>query len=575
MSVGQALCTFRRDEKPPERMVRAKFCVIFVLGLSFLFPALLVAQPARLRLLVEPEKVAFYSLDGRDSLVLTPYNTIADSTGVFLDTALVLSSAGVLVGGVWHPASSIESLTIHVSFNETAPIQKSEAVGPNDRLTLVQAATVAAGEYLKGNLVSIGGEAQVDGEVGGDVILFLGACRLGEEAVIHGDVIVIGGELLQKDGAVIYGQLARESQAEHPKRRYFEEPELGAFSFSGAYNRVDGFNLNVKVGYKSGDLKSRLWAGGGHAFSRDRWLFDVGFSQKLFNSHPFSFGFSAYRQTWSQDSWILGKGENSFATLFLRADFMDYTEKEGGAIFVGQEYKKAHQLKAAYASDEYQSLVKKTDWSILRGPQRFRENFSTLPPDTLTAYAADLDAEIATLTFEYTFDTRDDSKDPKEGWYGRAEWELAGGVLGKDRDYSRITLQFERVQPLWPRHSALLHAVYGTSVHRLPLQKLYFLGGIGTLRGYRFKEFYGDRMVLMNFEYHARLIDEIFIPTLVLFFDWGKTSPRSGDPEFWSGRPFKANGGVGFKFGRYLRFDLAKAFDDNPLRFSFRFSRNF
>jgi hypothetical protein len=32
---------------------------------------------------------------------------------------------------------------------------------------------------------------------------------------------------------------------------------------------------------------------------------------------------------------------------------------------------------------------------------------------------------------------------------------------------------------------------------------------------------------------------------------------------------------IGFKFGRYLRFDLAKAFDDNPLRFTFRFSRNF
>ncbi len=556
-------------------MVKAHHRVLFVLGLSFFLPALSSAQPTKLRLLVEPEKVAFYTFDGRDSLVLTPYNTTADSVGVWRDTTRVISPAGVLLGGGWQPVSSIESLTVHVSFNETAPIHKSQALGPNDRLTLVQPAAVAAGEYLKGNLVSIGADAQVDGEVGGDVICFLGACRLGEEAVIHGDVIVIGGEIFQKDGAVIYGQLARESQEEHPKRRYFEEPELGAFSFSGAYNRVDGFNLNVKVGYKSGDLKSRLWAGGGHAFSRDRWLYDVGFSQKLFNTHQSSFGFSAYRRTWSGDEWILGKVENSFATLFLRADFMDYTEKEGVFLFAGQEYKKVHQLKAAYAVEEYKSLQKKTDWSILRGPKRFRENFSTLPPETLTAYDSDLDAEITTLTFAYTFDNRDDPADPAFGWLGKAEWELAGGTLGKERDYSRITLQFERIQPIIRRHTALLHAFYGTSIHRLPLQKLYFLGGIGTLRGYRFKEFYGDRMMLVNFEYHARLIDEIFVPTPVLFFDWGKTSPRSGDPEFWSGRPFKSNVGLGFKYGNFLRFNLAKAFDNNPLRFSFRFSRNF
>ncbi|MCI0405134.1 MAG: BamA/TamA family outer membrane protein [candidate division Zixibacteria bacterium] len=556
-------------------MVRGKVRFIFVLGLSLLLPALLAAQGTKLRLLIEPEKVAFYSLDGRDSLVLTPYNTVADSDGVWLDTTLVISPAGLLVGGNWQPAASIESLSVNVSFNETAPIQKSQALGPNDRLALLQPAAVAAGEYLKGNLVALGGEALIEGEVGGDVIVFLGVCRLEDEAVIHGDVIVIGGEIFQKDGAVIYGQLARESQAEHPKRRYFEEPELGALSFSGAYNRVDGFNLNIKVGYKSGDLKSRLWAGGGQAFSRDRWLYDVGFSQKLFDTHQTSFGASAYRRTWSADAWILGKVENSFATLFMRADFMDYTEKEGVALFAGQEYKKIHQFKVTYAVDQYKSLSKETDWSILRGPKRFRKNFSTLPPETLAAYAADLDAEIAALTFDYIFDTRDDPGDPKTGWLAKGEWELAGGALGKNRDYSRITFQFERIQPIIPRHRALVHILYGTSIHRLPLQKLYFLGGIGTLRGYRFKEFYGDRMILVNFEYHARLIDETFVPTPVFFFDWGKTSPRSGDPEFWSGRPFKSNVGLGFKFGGFLRFDLAKAFDDNPLRFTFRFSRNF
>lgn len=555
--------------------MKGKFRFLLVLGLGLLFPIWASAQGKKLRLLVEPERVAFFSLDGRDSLVLTPYNSTADSSGVRLDSTLVISPAGILVGGGWQAAAAIESLTINISFNETAPIRKSQATGADDRLTLVRPTAVAAGEYLKGNLVSIGGDAQVDGEVGGDVIVFLGNCRLGSEAVVHGDVIVIGGEVFQSEGAVIYGQLSRESQEEHPRRHYFEEPELGAFSFSGAYNRVDGFNLNLKVGYRSADLKSRLWAGGGHAFSRGRWLYDVGFAQKFFSRNYLSFGASAYRQTWSQDEWILGKVENSFATLFLRADFMDYTEKEGVSIFAGQEYRNAHQLKITYSVDRYRPLTKRTDWSILRGPRRFRENFSTLPAETLASYQSDFNSGIASLTFAYAYDTRNDPKDPERGWLGQAEWELAGGALGNDRDFSRVVFTGERIQHLWPRHTALLHVVYGTSIHRLPLQKLFFLGGIGTLRGYRFKEFYGDRMLLLNFEYHAQFARKT--PTGVLFLDWGKTSLRSGDPKFWNGGPFKTDVGVGLKFGGFLRFDLAKALDsaNNPVRFTFRFQRSF
>ncbi len=101
----------------------AKLRIFFILGLCLLFPSLTSAQGKKLRLLIEPEKLAFFSLDGQDSLILTPYNSTADSAGVLLDTALVISSSGILAGGGWHPASSIESLTVNVSFNETAPIQ--------------------------------------------------------------------------------------------------------------------------------------------------------------------------------------------------------------------------------------------------------------------------------------------------------------------------------------------------------------------------------------------------------------------------------------------------------------------
>jgi len=542
-------------------------------------PASLFAQNSKkLKLEIQNEQVAFFTLDGKDSLILTPLASRLDSAGIYSGSELVLSQKGILLGGIWYPASSIESLTVSAFFDGNGQaVRKAQAIGKEDRIYLFEPATLNAGDYLKGSLVALGSGTKIEGEVGGDVVVFLGDCELGAEAVVHGDVVVIGGEVTQKDGAVVYGQLSRESrQEDHKKRRRLDEvPQIGVLAFSGAYNRVDGFNLQMFGRYRSADGKSKLWGGGGHAFSRDRWLYDVGFSQKLFNLHHFSFGASAFRQTWSQDAWILGKGENSFAALFLRADLMDYTEKEGLSLFAEQEYKDAHYLRITYEVNQFQALDKKTDWSLARGPKRFRGNFSTLPSDTVNRYFDDFKSEIATLTFNYTFDTRNDLKNPETGWLGKAQWELAGGALGKERDYSRIVLTFERIQPLRPKHTALAHAVYGTSIHRLPLQKLFFLGGIGTLRGHRFKEFYGDRMILVNLEYHARLIDKTFVPTGVLFFDWGKTSPRSGDPEFWSGRPFKYNFGLGAKFGGYLRLDLAKALDGQPFRFTFRFSRNF
>ena len=100
------------------------FLPISIFCLCALFHSLTSAQGRKLRLVIEPEKLAFYSLDGRDSLILTPYNTVADSTGALLDTTLVISPAGMLVGGGWQPALSIESLTVNVSFNETAPIDR-------------------------------------------------------------------------------------------------------------------------------------------------------------------------------------------------------------------------------------------------------------------------------------------------------------------------------------------------------------------------------------------------------------------------------------------------------------------
>ena len=43
-----------------------------------------------------------------------------------------------------------------------------------------------------------------------------------------------------------------------------------------------------------------------------------------------------------------------------------------------------------------------------------------------------------------------------------------------------------------------------------PVQKQFYLGNVGTLRGYNVKEFTGNKMALINLEYHVNLIDNLF-----------------------------------------------------------------
>ena len=43
-----------------------------------------------------------------------------------------------------------------------------------------------------------------------------------------------------------------------------------------------------------------------------------------------------------------------------------------------------------------------------------------------------------------------------------------------------------------------------------PIQKQFYLGNVGTLRGYNVKEFTGNKMILFDLEYHINLINKIF-----------------------------------------------------------------
>ena len=79
---------------------------------------------------------------------------------------------------------------------------------------------------------------------------------------------------------------------------------------------------------------------------------------------------------------------------------------------------------------------------------------------------------------------------------------------------------------------------------------------MGTLRGYDFKEFMGDNMLLLNGEYRQKLGSTGL--HLVIFCDWGYTWE---DEQKIDLKDSHTAVGVGAQLGDSIRIDLAQPLD--------------
>ncbi|MBI4477169.1 MAG: BamA/TamA family outer membrane protein, partial [Acidobacteria bacterium] len=106
----------------------------------------------------------------------------------------------------------------------------------------------------------------------------------------------------------------------------------------------------------------------------------------------------------------------------------------------------------------------------------------------------------------------------------------------------------------------------------LPAQRTFALGGVGSVRGYDFKEVAGDRMALVNLEY---LIGFNRAIGLSAFFDAGRVY---GDRLFGNAPDRWLKGvGLGVLFGGDSRVEFAWKLADIPDSFQLlaRFSPTF
>ncbi|MCC7262009.1 MAG: BamA/TamA family outer membrane protein [Candidatus Latescibacteria bacterium] len=344
------------------------------------------------------------------------------------------------------------------------------------------------------------------------------------------------------------------------------EGVYGGWRLPRNYHPGQGLTNYGSVGY-SLNAKGLRYQAGAEVFSF--------YSPPLSRDNLVAMGAEVHDLTDTQDGWLLSEEENSADALLCHRDFRDYFRRAGWSLYSSHNLGGVLQLTGRYARDEFESLENEVEWALF--DSRFaRRDFRPNPPVD--------EVEVASIRADVQFDTRNRLEEPHRGWFINGLFERAGGFLGGQARFKRYLADVRRYQPVGHSSRVDLHLRLGTAQQTLPGQSLYDLGGFGSLRGYGFKQFTGDRMGLLSAEYwvdgEAQWPGDLPVDDLSvgLLFDAGSAWFARDQHDPFDTEDLDFNKSLGFALQcENARFYLARPLDgpDREWELALRFSRSF
>jgi outer membrane protein assembly factor BamA len=300
--------------------------------------------------------------------------------------------------------------------------------------------------------------------------------------------------------------------------------------------------------------------------------YSFGFERPLFHPVSVFVGGELYDLTATDDLWQVSGTQASLESLLVRNSMRDYYRRHGVQLHSAVRPNTRLELQFAWRGEQHEPLGVESDFSVWNGDDEFRPN------------APVAEGKLNALVFGAVFDSigfQDDSlaatyrqhllnrpfgrtlRNPDEAeavrrptW--RLEWNSevsARGALNSDFDFQRHIVS-GRVGFQLSRHEEVRARVLtGWSGGVLPPQRLFSLGGVGTVHAYGFKEAVGDGMVLFNVEYALGMLNG---PHIVPFFDAGRVWRPDGKAEWLRST------GFGLAVTRDIRVDFGYKLDDIP-----------
>jgi hypothetical protein len=335
--------------------------------------------------------------------------------------------------------------------------------------------------------------------------------------------VTIQGEIVEKgtgrEGKVEVPSIPKEKResARHRERLDWELPFSEEFDIwpvekegwewdaVGRFNRVEGSVLGLKVtACPTPPGQDKVYIQGDYGFARKKWTYRLGVEKSLWKK--LSLGADLHDIVATQDGWIVSDQEATLLMLLAGTAARDYFRQQGYEVYLGQRLGKAGDLRIGYCSDKYESLPKRTDWSLFNWKGGKRSNASL----------GDDEGWINSIKVSYRKELPVDQHLEVQG-------EIADKGFGGDFQFRRCQVELTGRKRLAWEQSLDTRVQVGFADKRLPAQRRFQLGGIGTLRGYDYKEFQGDGMLLVQVEYRFKRGDKALVP----FVDAGCTWPHN------------------------------------------------
>ncbi len=285
-----------------------------------------------------------------------------------------------------------------------------------------------------------------------------------------------------------------------------KEKPTGTFSVGGGYSSVDRFIATM-------DVTMGNFLGKGQLV---RVKVDTGKRR------------TTYRLTF-REPYLFDRDISGTIDLFNqeRSSLGPYREKRvGGNLILGRSFGEYVRSSISYTAEQLQV----SDLQLL--PSGAIDPVVPLQVQEQAALGKTLTSAIG---LSLTRDTRDFAFDPKSGARNSLTVEYAGTFLGGDNAYLKIIGDSSRFFPVWWDHIFSLHGrigyASGIEGKVLPVGERFFVGGINTVRGFKFGKagpvdsgfgevLGGNKELFFNIEYLIPLVKEARIKAL-LFYDYG------------------------------------------------------
>lgn len=515
-----------------------------------------------LRLVVPTSRGQEEILVGRQTLSTTGESIRSAAMVLFDQHGLVFSDTVLPYDAISDLEISQKDKETEIRFFTSAKAKAGTgAIRRGNRISFDQPIDIARDEFVRGFVFSVKGDITVHGEVNKDVVSLFGAITTEPQAVIRGNLASITGSMTVAKTSAVYGDTYSGT-----KKAWIRRPRLyrGGDEFEVlprlSYNRVDGFAPYLTLKYQ--DVDSALptaWGTFGYAFASERVRFELGMQQRLTRKMSLTLGGKYGRRLASSDDWLIGDGENTAFALLVTEDFKDFYESDGGGVYLKAVPKKGVTAELGLFVEETKWLdAHRNLWSLFGGNKRFGENFGTVED-----YIRDPGMAVIDSTTDVYLHLRAEYNGAnKENLFGRSAWRAWGtldwsdSAFGSDFNYRRYILQVRRYQKTTRQTMLLLTGTFGASDGYLPMNRLFFLGGVGTLYGYKNKEYWGSRFWMTNAEYRFALPRRDI--AFSLFWESGQLSQGAG---FDSGAEVKHAVGAAMYLGRSFRVSLARRLD--------------